>query len=306
MLAWDIIKVQECSPLDFLDKTLPNNLLHAALYNNLGCMEYSEGSIAKARTFLRMAETFGEKTLHQESICNTNCTHVGTILYNKGILNVYMRLHNEAIQMFDVSLSLQKRALGEHHSDVAIIQNVLGNIYLAISRVKNAMSAFNESLLIFRLNYGNEHIYASKVLFNIANVYGTIGEYSEALHTYKETLRIEQLVLGMQHLDTAVTLYKIAQIHQNKGDYDEGFNYYNQALCIVNTKSNKNQSLVISILCQILHSYIQSGNFSYARKVYTSIIQRIQKTEYNLSPDQKIQLAHARYLFESPPAAGSA
>eukprot|EP00586_Coscinodiscus_wailesii_P007971 CAMPEP_0172521444 /NCGR_PEP_ID=MMETSP1066-20121228/292582_1 /TAXON_ID=671091 /ORGANISM="Coscinodiscus wailesii, Strain CCMP2513" /LENGTH=441 /DNA_ID=CAMNT_0013304357 /DNA_START=48 /DNA_END=1369 /DNA_ORIENTATION=+ len=214
-----------------------NVLVFADLFNNIGCIQYRDGNITKAKESFTKALVIGNNVLRQT---RGNCKnrilqgykHVGTIYYNIGVVNAGLGLKDKVMVPLEYSLELQKVALGESHPDIAVVQHSIGMVFVGIGQCDDAMNAFLESLRIVRFVYGNDDYQVAKTLFHLGKIHEMKGEYDEALNAYQETLRIERLKLGVIHPETVMTMYEIGKIYQNKGDLTEALGFYRDILSV--------------------------------------------------------------------------
>jgi len=295
---------------DTYDSAL-STLVVSHLLNNIGCIQYIQGSITNAKKTFLSALRIGNNVLKQTSRINKSkiiqgYKHVGTIYYNLGIANARLDLKEETKKSLECAVALQKEGLGESHPDNAIVQHNVGLIFLSAGLMNEAMNALLESIRIIRFVFGNGNRQVAKVLFQLGKVHEMKCEYNEALHVYQETLRIERLTLGMNHPEAVMTMYEIGKVHHERGDLEEALNTYNEILPIVWASSSIGTLSLVLLLCQMVTIHIEIGNIEAATRIYIRVSRMIEQDSSAQTIINIVAVGKIEYLLMNPPAAATA
>jgi tetratricopeptide (TPR) repeat protein len=288
-----------------------NALVFAAVFNNIGCLQYRNGNMMDAQGSFNRALEIGKIALKHTSGSTMvkmmqGYKHVGTIYYNIGVINERIGLNDKIMEPLEYSLGLQKVALGENHPDIAVVQHNIGVVLIGAGRWTDAMNAFLESLRMIRFVFGNDDYQVVKELFYLGKVLEMKGEHNEALHVYEEALRVERLTCGEVHPETMLMMYKIGQIYQNKGHLNEALVVYYDIIDMSKVANDIEESIPIMILGEMVTIYLEMGDIDVATKIHAEVLRTIELDSPDRTSFDILALAQVEDILVNPSNAAAA
>ena len=159
---------------------------------------------------------------------------------------------DEALEMFQKSLVIRERKLGNDHTDTANSYKKIGIVMRLKGDFDGALDMFQKSLVIRQNKLGNGHP-------DTANSYTNIGlllviekhDFDGALDMFKKSLAIRQNKLGNDHPDTANSYNNIGLAMFNKGDIKGALTMYQKSLAICENKLGNDDPRTILVKLNI-------------------------------------------------------
>ena len=116
---------------------------------------------------------------------------------NQQVIKLYKQgRYQEAIKVAQQTLTIQEKALGPDHPDVATSLNNLALLYKTLGDFAKAEPLYKRALAIWEKTLGPEHPDVATSLNNLANLYVSLGDYAKAEPLYKRALVIREKALG--------------------------------------------------------------------------------------------------------------
>lgn len=184
------------------------------------------GSPFECRKYLPFAEDIEKKMSMKEDI--NQIMFVDTIAY----LFQYISEYTRAKKLYERSLCIQEKILGEMHPDTAASYNNIAYIYYRQGEYGKAEELYEKSLYIQKKVLGDEHPDTAASYNNLALVYEEQGEYEKAEKTYERSLYIKRKILGDEHPDTALGYHNLAMVYERQGEYGKAEELYKRSLRI--------------------------------------------------------------------------
>ncbi|AFY34916.1 tetratricopeptide repeat protein [Calothrix sp. PCC 7507] len=183
--------------------------------NQIAYCEHQMGEVDRALNYYQQAL----------NLCPAeDVAELASIYYHFGILKATKGEVDEAIALFNQSLSINER-IGNVEGKAATLHQ-LARIYANKGEVDEAIALFNQSLSI------NEHIGnvlgKSATLHQLARIYADKGEEEQAIALFNQVLEIDERIGNFQ--GKAENLHQLGNIYVNKGEVDEAIALYNQSL----------------------------------------------------------------------------
>jgi serine/threonine protein kinase/tetratricopeptide (TPR) repeat protein len=169
-----------------LERLGGHDLLHAWLFNNLGCAQLIHRDGAAAVRALQEAVTIKTRILSPESVdLALSEANLGIVLHDMG-------RYQEALQHTDRALSILKKRLGAQHPDVAMELNNRGEDLNGIGRYAEARLSFEEARRIWERELGSANINLAYALTGIG--LSRLGESDpdEAIPPLERALRLRE------------------------------------------------------------------------------------------------------------------
>jgi tetratricopeptide (TPR) repeat protein len=140
------------------------------------------------------------------------------------------RLREESVAI--ASLSIEERALGLDHPNVAVSLYRLAELYDLQGRYAQAEPLYKRSLAIREKTLGLDHPVVATSLNSLAELYRAEGQYAQAEPLYKRALAIREKSLAPNHLDVARVLNNLAELYRAQGQHAQAVPLYERALAI--------------------------------------------------------------------------
>jgi len=140
--------------------------------------------------------------------------------------------YEQALEFFELALSIRLVTYGKEHAKVAAIYNNIGTIWSRKKEFDKALEYYQKSLESKLKTHGEEHHSAALSYGNIGSAWKGKGEYDKALEFYQRSLSIRLKSLGAFHLKVASSYSNIGTIWKRKDEFDRALECYKKALDI--------------------------------------------------------------------------
>ncbi|MFO8001151.1 MAG: tetratricopeptide repeat-containing sensor histidine kinase [Marinilabilia sp.] len=142
----------------------------------------------------------------------------------KGIIQAIRGRYEEALKQFNQAMEISETL--EDSTNISVILNNKGNVYLYMSRHAKALEQYRKALSIDRQR--GDRMGEANNLNNMAATYNEMGSYRKALDHYLKALRIKETFDDKGEI--ASTLMNIALMQQELQRYDKAREYLEQSL----------------------------------------------------------------------------
>lgn len=232
-----------------------DDVLHAALSQELGDLEHLRGDYRSAQQHHRAALVLrerafgGEQLPTAESIFGLGSDHealgeldVAIAHYVRAVkiqqvlapddLSTARTYNNlgracyagrnfvDARRFHTAALAIRRRLLGEQNPEVATSLNNLGAVARAEGDLRGAMKLFQQALDLRERLLGPDHPYTAISLNNIAEIHIAEGDLGLALALHERALEIRRKRFGEDHPETARSLHNLGVLQMERGDLD--------------------------------------------------------------------------------------
>lgn len=127
---------------------------------------------------------------------------------------------DEAIELGERALAINREALGDDHLDVAQAHNNLGAYFYIAERYDEAARHYRRALAIRETALG-DHPLVANTQSNLANLLHELGDARAALPLFDSALRIHRETLGPNHPSVSTTLYGRGEALRDLGRLEE-------------------------------------------------------------------------------------
>jgi tetratricopeptide (TPR) repeat protein len=203
------------------------------------------------------------------------------LLNNVGLYLVERAAYAEAESLYQSSLAIYERALGQEHRIVGTLLNNLAGLYNDQGKYDLAEPLYQRSLAILEVLDPN-HLDVGTSLNNFAELYRTQGRYDLALSFHQRSLAIREEVLGRDHPDVSVSLQNLASLYRAQGNDDLAEPLFQRSLAIREEALGRDHPDVGTSLNNLALLYIGQGKDDLGE----SLLQRsLSISERALGPD---------------------
>ena len=139
-------------------------------------------------------------------------------------------LHESAVAMYEKSLSLRRKVLGNDHPDTLSAANDLGVVYEESGRLKEAEPYVREALEGRRRVLGNDHPDTLSSINNMGYLLQGQGKLKEAEPYLREAFEGNRRVLGRDDPETLNSAFNLGNLLESQGRPKEAEPYHRDAL----------------------------------------------------------------------------
>ncbi|UJR33433.1 hypothetical protein I4U23_020878 [Adineta vaga] len=150
---------------------------------------------------------------------------IGVILYRQG-------KHNEALDYYQRSLTIQEKFYPNGHLGIAWTLNCIGSICRAQEKYAEALEYYQRAFTMQEKFLPPDHADIAWNLNNIARVFQKQEKYDEALNLHRQALEIQEKYYPSDHAFIAWSLNHIGAILRMQGNIKEAFDLHQRALRI--------------------------------------------------------------------------
>ncbi|HMO40937.1 MAG TPA: CHAT domain-containing protein [Saprospiraceae bacterium] len=176
----------------------------------------------------------------------------------------------KAIDAYEKTLTIRKRALGARHDQVASILNNIGNAYVDLGLYSKALQSLNEALQIREEKLGSDHPNIATILLNLGTLFHFKGDENKAIQYYHRALAIFKASPAEYEVRIADIFNNLAFSYKNKGAFQESTAYHQQAI-------QKYQSLPKDYSVEIGNVYVNWSNLAALQKDHIKEVELAEK-----------------------------
>jgi|GEM_PF-3047265 len=180
-------------------------------------------------------------------------------------------LYSDASRIIQNALSLSLDRLGEEHKLTAICYLTLGNYFIEIDSINEALLNYKKAYKLMQTHWGEKHLntlkalsnigicfktkgdintalknlhsiiqyispehdaFKSMVYFNIGNCYAEKGSFQRAIGFHLKSLKIRLDIYGKIHYETASSYNNLGTCYNKINNQQKALNYYTESLNI--------------------------------------------------------------------------
>ncbi|MBW4501984.1 MAG: tetratricopeptide repeat protein [Scytonema hyalinum WJT4-NPBG1] len=207
--------------------------------------------------------------------------------------------YSEAEPLYQKSLELNQRLLGEEHLSVAESYNNLALLYYSQGRYTEAEPLCQKVLSLKQRLLGEEHPSVATSYNNLALLYKSQGRYSEAEPLLQKALELNQRLLGEERPDVATSYNDLAGLYQSQGRYSEAELLYQKALELNQRLLGEEHPWVATIYNNLAGLYNSQGRYTEAEPLYQKALSLRQRLLGEEHPDVATSFNGLALLYQS-------
>jgi tetratricopeptide (TPR) repeat protein len=220
-------------------------------------------------------------------------------LNDLGNLLYHMADYKKSILYSERALAINKKKLGEDHSDVATNLNNIGSAWKALGKYKRAIGYYEKALEIDKKAFGDQHPSVARELNNIGMAWDSLGEYKKAIGFYEKALEIDKKAFGDQHPKIAIRLNNIGEAWRELSEYKKAIGFYKQALTIFRKELGNEHPNVATLLNNIGLAWDSLGEYKKALGFYQKGLKIDKKALGGQHPNVAIRLNNMALAWNS-------
>ena len=136
----------------------------------------------------------------------------------------------QAIPLFERTLTDRERILGPEHINTLISRNNLAKAYQDAGKLEQAIPLFERTLADRERILGPDHPDTLTSRNNLAGAYESVGRLKQAIDLYERTLADTERVLGPDHPDTLTFRNNLAFAYRSVGRLEQAIDLYERTL----------------------------------------------------------------------------
>ena len=203
-------------------------------------------------------------------------------LNNYGYFLKLIGRYEDATQIYERCLQLQKEVSGPEHADTAVLLINYATLVQEKGDPDSALELLKRSLEICEKTLGLWHARTATALNNIAVIHKQNGDFDPAETMFRRCLDINKKLFGLQHHRTAGSLNNLAALLKAQGNYAKSEELFRKSLKITSDTLGFEHALVsgrMSNLAKFLHD---QEKYAAARPLFEECL-RIDEKVYGSS-----------------------
>lgn len=256
----------------------------AALYIHtmVGQCQIDMDELKKGREELSRAQVLVERVYDYD--CHPELIRINNIVGDSFVKELKFQ---DAIQIFQKCIDLQRKLYGKVHSKIASSLLKLGSIINKTGEFNKALAVMQEALGMMRRIHtdNNAKTEIAAALATIAQMYTDMNRGEAAERYLTESIQIKKISGG----DPMKQLLDLGKIYHNKGKYAKSIAVHKEALDILYKSDVKNDADVSKVAAQIGKDYYILQLYADAVRMFDLAIDSKRKRLQN--SEDKLQLA---------------
>lgn len=150
----------------------------------------------------------------------------------------------------------------------------LGNAYLRLGNLQQAIDTFDEALTINKRLYGEEHPENVFVLRTLANAYFRLGDDAQAMGLSGDAVAMSRKVHGPENVEYARTLKSQANLLAEMGQFEQAADILATAVEIEAKVFSADSEQVVNTRTRLVKILLDAGQFDAAKALVISMFER--------------------------------
>ncbi len=176
--------------------------------------------------------------------------------------------YKKAEELYEMSLRIKERIIGEDNTNTATSYNDLGVVYARQDKYKKAEEMHKKSISIRKIVLEEDHPDIAISYNNLAKVYEDQGEYKKAEELFEESRRIREKRWGEDNVSTAIIYNNLAGLYMKQGKYQRAEELYEKSLSIRERKLGERDLYTATGYTCLASLYERQEKYEKAEKLY--------------------------------------
>ena len=183
---------------------------------------------------------------------NSEILNIASTIEEIGNVYKILQKYQDALDKYNLALSLYTSIYGEKSQKIAEIINSIGDVYRRLENYPKAENHYRKAMEINIEIHSDNHLSIAINLCGICKIYQSLSRYQEALDLYEKALLILRKTFDKDHLMIGSIIYDIAYIYQKQKQYELALEYFNKALLIYKAAYGEEHVYITKIINKIL------------------------------------------------------
>jgi CHAT domain-containing protein/Flp pilus assembly protein TadD len=223
---------------------------------------YRDGKGGSKHGWIHRDEVHLERALTKKDWDDVNKS---TELLLKGRGLAQKASYADAQALYEESLRLRKRVLGDDHPVVVAVMLDLGNVLRLRGRDAEAEKQLAAALSLRKATLG-DHPYTALAMNELAVLYQKMGRCAEAETLYRQSLDIREATQGKDHLDLVTTLSNVAHLYYTTDRYVDAEHWWRRSLLIQESHFGKDAPQLTPTLHSLSAAVRHVGRYQEAEQ----------------------------------------
>jgi tetratricopeptide (TPR) repeat protein len=197
--------------------------------------------------------------------------HLAGTLLNLGVAVSCEGRRADAVKVYEESLALHRRTLGDKNHRTISNMNLLASNYLMVGNFDRARALLEEALPVERELYKSD-VQTARTLEGLSNCMIRDRRPQEALAPAEEALAIAIQSTGEESMDTALAYSSVGEAHRSAGNLERALPLYRKARAIYEKNVGPDHPRVASLLSQEGLILMQDGKLSLAEQLMVKAV----------------------------------
>ena len=207
----------------------------------------------------------------------------------------------QAIPLFERTLTDRERILGPEHINTLISRNNLAKAYQDAGKLEQAIPLFERTLADRERILGPDHPDTLTSRNNLAGAYESVGRLKQAIDLYERTLADTERVLGPDHPHTLTSRGNLAYAYESVGRLEQAIDLFERTLADTERVLGPDHPDTLTFRTNLAFAYRSEGRLEQAIDLYE---RTLADTERILGPDHPDTLVSRNNLAYAYRSAG--
>ena len=217
-------------------------------------------------------------------------TQFANLLKLKANLYTLQEQFEQALPLYQESLQITEKLLGEEHELVGKALNNVGTAYLDLEQYSLALASYDRSRSILIKTLGKEHLELARNYDHSALAMAMLGKFAEALPMQEIALALFIQLEGNEHIEVARCMDNLAQLYVDLGQFDQALTFEEKALQGFRQIQDAASPDIAMCLNNLAHIYSQTGDYSKALPLNREALAIYRKNFGSEHPDVAMSL----------------
>ena len=187
--------------------------------------------------------------------------------------------------LYQRSLAIRKRLVGERNTGYAMTLCNLGSLYQNMGAYAKAEPLYRKSLAIQKETVGASHPAYAHSVNNLASLEAALGAYDRAEALFRHALEVRERALGKRHPDYGNSLNNLAYVLDVRGKHAEAESMFLRSLDLSKDLYGEVHPNVALAMGNLASFYQKMGRFKAADSLYRQALEIRRRTLGTNHPD---------------------
>ena len=206
---------------------------------------------------------------------------------------------DEAIALYEQTLTDSTRILGPHHPDTLTSRNNLAGAYQEAGRLDEAIALHEQTLTDRTHILGPQHPSTLASRNNLADAYQDAGRLNDAITLHEQNLEDSTRILGPHHPSTLLSRNNLAYTYQAAGRLDEAIALYEQTLTDSNRILGPHHPDTLASRNNLAGAYQDAGRLDKAIPLYKRSFEDCTRVLGPDHPDTLLSRNNLAYTYQA-------
>ncbi|UJR07333.1 hypothetical protein I4U23_011620 [Adineta vaga] len=188
--------------------------------------------------------------------------------YLLGLIATENGRNEDALHLFDKSLSIRTKTLSPSDPSIADTINAIARVYFINGNLEQAFELYKKALDIFHKAFGEDDLTSAMTYTNMGVVCRAQEKYSEALDYHMKALDIRKRHLPSDHFRFGTSYSNIGEVYHGLGQYDIALKHYESACNVYKTSLPSRHVAITILLINKSRIYEQQNDFQEILSCY--------------------------------------